>query len=144
MQSLVNGGLGIEREGGVNLSGDLAGDDLENLLAELNQKAVEGVVDLAVDVATLLLAVLNGAINEGGVLGLLRGSENQGGVGGGILRLVLANGYTFRSVSSFLLRTRKACGSPESNIWLVAVRFLASESTGMAWKRGILTGKVTY
>jgi hypothetical protein len=101
VQSLINGGLGVEGEGGVDLSGDLAGDDLENLLAELNQEAVEGVVDLAVDVATLLLAVLNGAINEGGVLGLLGGSENQGGVGGGILRLVLANGYSFRSVSYF-------------------------------------------
>jgi hypothetical protein len=38
VQGLVNGSLGVEREAGINLSGDLAGDDLENLLAELDQK----------------------------------------------------------------------------------------------------------
>lgn len=49
MQGLVDGLLRVEGEAGVNLSGHLAGDDLEDLLAELDQQAVEGVVDLLID-----------------------------------------------------------------------------------------------
>ncbi len=92
VEGLVDGGLGVEGEASVNLGRDLAGDDLENLLAKLNEETVEGMVNLGLDVTTLLLTVLNGNIHELGVLGLLGGSENQGRVGGGILRLVLANG----------------------------------------------------
>lgn len=91
-QGLVDGGLGVEGESGVNLGGDLAGDDGENLTAELDQQAVESVVDLAVDVAALSLAVGNGSIYQLGVLGLLGGGQDERRVGGGILRLVLANG----------------------------------------------------
>lgn len=40
----------------------------------------------------MLLSVLNGLVDELGVLWLLGGGEDQGGVGGGILRLVFANG----------------------------------------------------
>lgn len=46
MKSLVNGGLGIEGESSVDLGGDLARDDLEDLLAELHKEIVEGSVDL--------------------------------------------------------------------------------------------------
>lgn len=99
MKSLVDGGLGVERVKGIDLSGDLAGNDLENLLAELNQEAVEGIINLLVDRAALLLSVVDGNIDQLGVLGLLGGSEDEGGVGGGILRLVLANGYREMSVS---------------------------------------------
>lgn len=90
-QGLVNGGLGVERQLGVNLGGDLAGDDLEDLLAELNKQTVKGGIDLLVDGLALSLAVGNGSIDESGVLGLLGGSQDQGGVGGSILGLVLAN-----------------------------------------------------
>jgi hypothetical protein len=99
VKGLVDGGLGIERVTGIDLSGDLAGNDLENLLAELNEEAVEGIVNLLVDRATLLLSVVDGDIDQLGVLGLLGGSEDEGGVGGSILRLVLANGYRERLVS---------------------------------------------
>lgn len=92
VESLVDGGVGIEGVAGIDLSGDLARNDLENLLAELNQESVESVVDLLVDVATLLLSVIDGSIDQLGVLGLLGSSEDEGGVGGGILGLVLANG----------------------------------------------------
>jgi hypothetical protein len=92
VESLVDGSLGVERVAGVNLSRDLARNDLKNLLAELNEKTVEGIVDLLVDGATLLLSVVDGNIDQLGVLGLLGGSENERRVGGGILRLVLANG----------------------------------------------------
>lgn len=92
VESLVNGGLGVEGEAGIDLGGDLAGDDLEDLLAKLDEEAVESGVDLAVNVTALLLGVLDGGVDQLGVLGLLGGSEDERGVGGGILRLVLANG----------------------------------------------------
>ena len=92
MEGLVNGGLGVEREAGIDLSGDLAGDDFEDLLAELDKQTVEGGIDLLVDSLALGLTLGDGGIDEAGVLGLLGGSQDQGGVGGGILRLVLANG----------------------------------------------------
>ena len=92
MDGLADGGLGVEGVAGVDLGGDLAGDDLEDLLAEFDQEAVEGVVNLRLDAATLLLAVRDSGVHELGVLGLLGGSQDQGRVGGGILRLVLANG----------------------------------------------------
>lgn len=92
VKGLVDGSLGVEGEPGINLSGDLAGDDLEDLLAELNEKVVEGSVDLLIKSLALLLALLDGSVDQAGVLGLLRSSQDQGRVGGSILRLVLANG----------------------------------------------------
>lgn len=92
VESLVDGSFGVERVTSVDLGGDLAGDDLENLLAELNEEAVEGIVNLLVDRATLLLSVVDGDIDQLGVLLLLGGSEDERRVGGSILRLVLANG----------------------------------------------------
>ena len=91
-QGLVNGGLCVEREAGVDLSGDLAGDDVEDLLAELDEEVVECGVNLVLDVVRVVLAPGNGGIDELCVLGLLGGRENQGGVGGRILGLVLVDG----------------------------------------------------
>lgn len=49
VQSLVNRGLLVERETGVDLGRNLAGDDFENLLAELDEEAVEGGVNFLVE-----------------------------------------------------------------------------------------------
>lgn len=92
VQGLVNGGLGVKGQLGVNLSRDLAGDDLQDLLAELDEETVQGSVDLLVDSLALLLAVGNSRVNEGGILGLLGSGQDQGGVRGGVLGLVLADG----------------------------------------------------
>jgi hypothetical protein len=111
VKGLVDGSLGVEGPTSIDLSGDLSGDDLEDLLAELNEKVVEGSVDLLIKslalsggsvtdqyhaafhrVTDLLLALLDGSVDQAGVLGLLRSSQDQGGVGGSILRFVLANG----------------------------------------------------
>ena len=92
MKSLVNRGLGVERETSIDLSRDLAGDDVKDLLAELNEETVQGGVDLLVESDTLLLAGSDGGVDEAGVFGLLGSSQDQGGVGGGILGLVLADG----------------------------------------------------
>jgi hypothetical protein len=93
VKSLLDGSLGVEREASIDLGGDLAGNDGENLTAELDQETVEGVVDLRVEVATLALAVGNGVVNQLGILGLLGSSQDERGVGGGILGLVLGDGY---------------------------------------------------
>jgi hypothetical protein len=102
-QGLLDRGLGVEGEAGVNLGGDLAGDDLENLGAELDEEVVEGLVDLGVDVTAGGLGGGDGLVDQGGVLGLLGGGEDEGGVGGGILRLVLANGWRAKVSAGFLL-----------------------------------------
>lgn len=92
VKGLVDRGLGVEGEASIDLGRNLAGDDLENLLAELDEEAVESIVDLGIDAATLLLGEGNGVVDELGVLGLLGGGQDQRGVGGGILRLVLVDG----------------------------------------------------
>ena len=93
MQSLVDRGLGVEGEGGVDLGRDLSGNDFKDLLAELNQEVIKGGFDLAVERAALLLRLGDGGIDQSAILGLLRRGQDEGGVGGGILRLVLANCY---------------------------------------------------
>lgn len=54
VKGLVDGGLGVEREAGIDLRGDLSGDDLEDLLSELNQEVVQGGIDLLLDSLSLL------------------------------------------------------------------------------------------
>jgi hypothetical protein len=100
VQSLVNGGLGVKREASVNLGGNLSGDDLENFLSEFDEQVVEGGVDLSVNVAALLLTLLNGSVDQAGIFGLLGGSEDEGGVGGSILGLVLVNGGKVTGVAN--------------------------------------------
>lgn len=93
LEGLVDGSLGVKGELGVNLGGDTAGNDLENLLAKLDEEAVEGVVNLSVDVTALGLGVGDGIVNQLGVLGLLGSGEDERRVGGGILGLVLVDGW---------------------------------------------------
>ena len=57
VQSLVNAGLGVEREAGIDLGGDLARNNLEDLPAELDQEPVEGGIDLGVEVLAGLLGL---------------------------------------------------------------------------------------
>lgn len=92
LKGLLDGALSVEGQLGIDLSRDLAGNDLQDLLAELDQQAVHGGLDLLVDGLADLFAVGDGSVDEGSILGLLGGSQDQGGVGGGILGLVLADG----------------------------------------------------
>jgi hypothetical protein len=50
---LLNRFLSVEGEACINLSRDLAGHDLEDLLAELNQETVQGGINLLVNAAAL-------------------------------------------------------------------------------------------
>jgi hypothetical protein len=93
-EGLLDTGLSVEGESGVNLGGDLAGNDLEDLLAELDKESIENSIDLVVNVLAIsvLLSVGNSVVNELGIVCLLGGCQDQGRVGGSILRLVLVNG----------------------------------------------------
>jgi hypothetical protein len=93
VKGLVDGALGGEREGSINFGGNLAGDNGQDLLAELDQEAVEGGINLLLNGGSVLLAVCHSHIHQLGVFGLLGGGEDEGRVGGGILWLVLANGW---------------------------------------------------
>ncbi len=68
---LLDGSGLVERVLGVDLGRDTAGDDLEDLLAELDEERVDGEVNLALDVTRLLLAGGNGGVDQLGVGGEL-------------------------------------------------------------------------
>jgi hypothetical protein len=76
VQSLLDGGLCVKREAGVDLSGYFAGHNLQNLFTELSEQAVECGIDLLVNVAAMAFAVLDGVVDQLCVLGLLRRSED--------------------------------------------------------------------
>lgn len=99
MQRLVHRRLGVEGKARIHLSRDLAGDDVEDLLAELHQQVVQRGVDLLVGGAAVALAVLDGGIDQLCILGLLGRSEDERGVGRRILRLVLVDGREVTGVA---------------------------------------------
>lgn len=92
MKSLLDRTLLVEGETGVHLGGDLARYYLQDLTTELDKEVVKGGVDLLLNVLAMLLAIRDGLVDELGVFGLLGGGEDEGRVGGGVLRLVLADG----------------------------------------------------
>lgn len=49
VKSLVNRGLGVEGETSIDFGGNLSGDNLKDLLAELNEETVNGSIDLLID-----------------------------------------------------------------------------------------------
>lgn len=73
VEGLIDRGLGVEGEAGVDLGGDAAGDDLKDLSAELDQETVESRVDL---LAAMLLSVVDGHCHQLRVLGCLGGRLN--------------------------------------------------------------------
>lgn len=109
VEGLSDGLLGVEREARVNLRRDLAWDDLQDLLAELHEQAVQGRVHLRVDVFAVVLAVLYRRVHELAILGLFRGGEDQGRVGGSILRLVLVDGREVAGVADDGLSRGRGC-----------------------------------
>ena len=62
----------------------------------------------------MLLAVLNSIVDQLGILGLLGGGEDERWVGGGILRLVLLNGYIRVSIVLRCKSQHLLLKSPES------------------------------
>lgn len=92
MQSLLNRSRSVKREPRINLSRNLARNNLQYFLAKLHEQAVKSGINLLVDGLALLLAGRDGSVNQTGVFRLLGGSQDQGRVGSGILGLVLADG----------------------------------------------------
>jgi hypothetical protein len=68
----------VEGERGVNLGGDTAGDDLEDLGTELDEQTVHGVLGLLLEVVALRLAERDGGVNELLVSGELGSGEAEG------------------------------------------------------------------
>lgn len=88
MQSLLNRSLSIERKPRINLSRHLSRHNLQDLLSKLDQKTVEGGIDLVIDVLAVFFAVGDGSVDEFGVFGFLGGGEDEGWVGGCVLWFV--------------------------------------------------------
>lgn len=139
MESLVDRALGVKRQLRVNLGRDAAGNDVKNLLAKFDQETVKSEVDLGVGIATLLLGVGNGIVNQLSILGLLGSGEDERRVGGGILGLVLVNGCEVVSIC-FVERV----GRWQAVAVSAGVKCLnVGRSEGRKNDRGLLTGKVT-
>ena len=106
MEGLVDRGLSVKRESGVDLGGDLAWYYLQDLLAELDEEVVQGRINLLIEVLSVVLAVGDSCVDEFGVLGLLGGGEDERWVSGGILRLVLVDGRKVTRVANDNLLVR--------------------------------------
>jgi hypothetical protein len=68
----------VEGERGVNLGGDTAGDDLEDLGTELDEQTVHGVLGLLLEIVALRLAERDGGVDELLVSGELGSGEAEG------------------------------------------------------------------
>jgi hypothetical protein len=99
VKSLVNRGLLVEGETGINFGGDLSWNDGENFLSELDEESVKGSIDLRIDVITVFLSVSNGGIDQMSVFWLLGSSKDERWVGGGILWLVLGDSSEITAVT---------------------------------------------
>lgn len=93
VQGLVDAGLGVEGDAGVDLSRNPAGDDLKDLTAELNEQVFESGIRLLVDSLAILLARGDGRFDQAGVFRHLGSGQNQGRVGSGIMGLILGEGF---------------------------------------------------
>lgn len=76
MQGLVHTLLSAEGESSIDFCRDLAGNDLEDLGAELHKEVIKGGVDLLVNVLAMVLAILDRLVDERSVLRLLRRGED--------------------------------------------------------------------
>jgi len=99
VESLVDGGLLVEGETGINFGGDLSRDNGENFLSELDEESVKGSIDLGIEVSAVFLSVSNGGIDQMSVFWLLGSSEDERWVGGGILWLVLGDSSEVTAVT---------------------------------------------
>jgi hypothetical protein len=87
--------VGVERESGVHLGRDAAGNDLQDPRAELDGQPVDGKLHgivAACPLSRLLTGPLEGGVDDVGVLGLLGRRGDEGGVGRRVLGLELLDG----------------------------------------------------
>lgn len=92
VKGLVDGCLGVKRKSGINLGGDSPGDNLQYLLSEFDKQSVQGGINLIINIfalsclsasardaswsegSNMLLAILNGNIDQGCIFWFLRRS----------------------------------------------------------------------
>jgi hypothetical protein len=80
VEGLGDGGLGVKGVTGVDFGRDAAGDDFQDFLAEFDEEAVEGGLDLVVDIVAFLEAVLDCCVDLFCVGGFLGCGEEQRGI----------------------------------------------------------------
>lgn len=64
MQSFGDGGFLVKGETGIDFGGNSSRDDFEDFFSEFNEETVEGGIDLVVNVAAVVLSVLDCCIDE--------------------------------------------------------------------------------
>ena len=101
LAGLGDGAGGIEREAGVDFSGDAAGDDFEDFLTEEDEDAVDDAFDEGVGGEGGTFEFCDGLIDEGAVLRFFRGLEDEGWVGGGVLGEEGAHGFEVTGVCDY-------------------------------------------
>ena len=90
--------FGVEAEPGIDLGGDPAGDDLEDLAGEVDEQLVHARVGAGGPVAGGLQGVLDGVVQQVLVLRLLDRLVEQRRVGGRVLGPVLGDGLDVAGV----------------------------------------------
>jgi hypothetical protein len=113
LAGLVEGGLGVKGETSVHFGADAAWDDLEDLLAKVNEDAVDHGIHQSIAGEAAALHVGHAFVDEAAILGLLCSSQNQRGVGGGVLGLVSLHGLEVACVCDYhgvLLQLIKLAG----------------------------------
>ena len=88
---LLDRRLGVEREPGVDLGRDAAGDDLEDLLAEGDEQAIDAGLDLRVVIVALGLGRADDLLEQPAVSRHLRRLQQERRVRRGIAGLVLGD-----------------------------------------------------
>lgn len=76
MESFVNGFFGVERESGIDFSGDFVGDNFKNFVVEFDEEVVESRVDLFVNGIFFGFGFFDSSVEESGIFGFFGGGEN--------------------------------------------------------------------
>ena len=85
--------VGVEAQAGVDLGGDAAGNDLEDLAAEEDEELIDELPRHFFVPTAALESELGGLFDQVPVSGHLGGVKEQRRIGGGVLRPVPGNGF---------------------------------------------------
>jgi hypothetical protein len=106
VQSLLNRSFRVKRESCIDFGRHAAGNNLQDLAAELDKEVVKSGIDFLLDAAAVGLAILDGLVNECCVCWLLGCREDKRRIGCCVLRLVLVNGRKVARIAHDSLYSR--------------------------------------
>ena len=98
MASLLDTFLAVEGEPGVHLGGDPSGNAFEDLRAKIDRQLIAGVSHLRFAAATLFFGPGDSVVDEAAIGRQAGGLQQQRGVGGGVFRMVVADGFDVSAV----------------------------------------------